>query len=70
MKIFYLRCYKASASVAFALLAACGGSQLPIGAPGAMPQSQTSAIATHANRGGSWMLPERSGKMSKPQDHG
>jgi len=39
-----------------ALLAGCGGSQPPIGAPGAMPQSR--AIATHAARGGSWMLPE------------
>jgi hypothetical protein len=40
-----------------AFLAGCGGSQPPIGAPGALPQSQTSAIATHAERGGSWMLP-------------
>jgi hypothetical protein len=39
-----------------ALLAACGGSQPPIGAPGAMPQSRV--IATHAEGGGSWMLPE------------
>jgi hypothetical protein len=37
--------------VAAALLARCGGSQPPIGAPGAMPQ--TSAIAVHAERGGS-----------------
>ena len=35
------------------LLAGCGGSQPPIGAPGAMPQ--TTAIATHADRGKSWM---------------
>ena len=42
--------------VAAALLAGCGGSQPPIGAPGAMPQSQ--AIASHAARGKSWMLPE------------
>src|SRR5580698_1788877 len=41
--------------VASAFLADCGGSQPPIGAPGAMPQ--TSAIATHAERGKSWMLP-------------
>ena len=41
---------------AVALLAGCGGSQPPIGAPGAMPQ--TSALATHADRGKSWMLPE------------
>jgi hypothetical protein len=46
--------------VAAALLAACGGSQPPIGAPGAMPQSH--AIVTHAERGGSWMLPGTSGK--------
>jgi hypothetical protein len=38
------------------MLAGCGGSQPPIGAPGAI--SQTSAIATRAERGGSWMLPE------------
>jgi len=36
-----------------AMLAGCGGSQPPIGAPGAMPQ--TRAIATHTERGGSWM---------------
>jgi hypothetical protein len=41
---------------AAALFAGCGGSQPPIGALGAMPQSR--AIATHADRGGSWMLPE------------
>ncbi|MGA8098517.1 MAG: hypothetical protein WB810_07645 [Candidatus Cybelea sp.] len=41
---------------AAATLAACGGSQPPIGAPGAM--QQTPAIATHADRSGSWMLPE------------
>jgi len=44
-----------SISIASALLAACGGSQQPIGTPGAMPQSR--AIATRAERGGSWMLP-------------
>ena len=38
-----------------AMLAGCGGSQPPIGAPSAMSQSH--AIATH-DRGGSWMLPE------------
>jgi hypothetical protein len=41
---------------AAAMLAGCGGSQPPIGAPGAMPQS--SANATHAAHGGSWMLPK------------
>ena len=44
---------------AAALLAGCGGSQPPIGAPGAMPQSR--AIATHAERSGSWMLPDAKG---------
>jgi hypothetical protein len=39
-----------------ALLAGCSGAQLPIGTPDAV--SQTRAIATHANRGASWMLPE------------
>jgi hypothetical protein len=48
--------YVLSACVAAAMLAGCGGSQPPIGAPGAMPQA--SAIATHADRGKSWMLPE------------
>jgi hypothetical protein len=41
--------------VTAAMLAACGGPQPPISAPGAMPQS--SAIATHAERGKSWILP-------------
>lgn len=38
------------------LLAGCGGSELPIGTPRAM--SQSNAIAAHADRDGSWMLPE------------
>jgi hypothetical protein len=38
------------------MLSGCGGSQPPIGAPGTMLQSH--AIATHAERGKSWMLPE------------
>jgi hypothetical protein len=48
--------YAPSICVAAAFLAACGGSQPPIGSPGAMPQSP--AVAPHAQRGGSWMLPE------------
>ncbi|MGB7016674.1 MAG: hypothetical protein WBD69_12090, partial [Candidatus Cybelea sp.] len=44
-----------SVCVASAMLAGCGGSQTPTGAPGATPQA--SAIATHADRGKSWMLP-------------
>jgi hypothetical protein len=45
-----------SISAALALLAGCGGSQPPIGAPGAIPQSR--AIVTHAARGTSWMAPD------------
>jgi hypothetical protein len=41
---------------AAAMLAGCGGSQPPIGVPGAM--LQTSASAAHIDRDGSWMLPE------------
>jgi hypothetical protein len=41
---------------ALVLLAACGGSQPPIGAPGTMPESR--ATAAHADHRGSWMLPE------------
>jgi hypothetical protein len=51
-----------------AMLPGCGGSPPPIGAPGVMPQSRT--IATHADRSGSWMLPEARGRdllyISKP----
>jgi hypothetical protein len=50
--------YALASCVAVALLAGCGGSQPPIGAAGALPQSRTSAIVTHAERDGSWMLPE------------
>jgi hypothetical protein len=56
MKGFGLGSYAISGGVALALLAGCGGSQPPSGAPGAIPQ--TSAIATHADRGKSWILPE------------
>jgi hypothetical protein len=48
--------YAFSIGAAATLLAGCGGLQPPIGAPGAMPQSP--AIAAHAERGKSWMLPE------------
>jgi hypothetical protein len=41
--------------MAAAMLAGCGGSQPPIGALGAMPQ--TSALATSVGRGKSWMRP-------------
>jgi hypothetical protein len=48
--------YSLTISAATAMLAGCGGSQPPIGAGGPMPQSP--ALATRADRGGSWMLPE------------
>jgi hypothetical protein len=41
-------------AVAF-FLSGCGGSQSPIGAPGAVPQAST--VSAHAARGKSWMLP-------------
>jgi hypothetical protein len=56
MKSFGLGSCALGGGVALALLAGCGGSQPPTGATGAM--AQTSAIATHADRGKSWMLPE------------
>jgi hypothetical protein len=48
--------YAFSSCIAAAMLAGCGGSQPPIGAPGAMPQAST--IAKHAAHKESWMLPE------------
>ncbi|MFZ0574284.1 MAG: hypothetical protein WA428_01430 [Candidatus Cybelea sp.] len=48
--------YALFCSVSAAMLAGCGGQQPPIGAPGAM--AQTSALATQADRGKSWMLPD------------
>jgi hypothetical protein len=53
--------YVLSCSIAAAVLAGCGGSQLPISAPGATPQSR--AIATHAEHGGSWMVLEAEGDL-------
>jgi len=48
MKSFSLGMYAVSRGVAVALLAGCGGSQPPIGAPGAMPQGHV--IATHTTK--------------------
>ena len=56
MKCLDLGRYVLGTCVAFVMLTGCGASQPPIGSPGAMPQSP--AIATHAERGGSWMAPE------------
>jgi hypothetical protein len=55
MKNFDFSRYALCSCVAVAMLAGCGGSQPPIGVPGAMPQ--TSTIAAHADRGKSWILP-------------
>ncbi len=60
MKSFGLGSGALGGGVALALLAGCGGPQPPIGATGAM--AKTSAIATHAERGKSWMLPEAKSK--------
>jgi hypothetical protein len=43
-------------AVAVAFLQGCSGSQPPIGAPGAMPQSR--AVGTQADRSRSWTLPK------------
>jgi hypothetical protein len=59
MRPWDLSRYALTSCVAAALLAGCGGSQPPIGAPGAMPQS--SAVATSIGHGKSWMLPGSSG---------
>lgn len=47
--------YPLAGLVVAAMLVGYGGSQPPIGAQVSMPQSP--AIATHAERGGSWKLP-------------
>jgi hypothetical protein len=55
MKRLGLSRYALAIGAASALLAGCGGSQPPIGAPGAMPQSRAAARRdAHAK---SWMLP-------------
>ncbi len=56
MKRLGFRRYALCSCVAAAMLAGCGGSQPPIGAPGVM--QQIFADATHADRGKSWMRPE------------
>ena len=56
MKSLGLSRYALAIGAASALLAGCGGSQPPIGAPGAMPQSR--ATTTQARHGKSWMMPE------------
>jgi sugar lactone lactonase YvrE len=56
MKVLELGRYVLGVSIAVSLLAGCSGSQPPTVAPGAVPQGR--AVATHAERGESWMLPE------------
>ena len=53
MKSRELSHFALSATLVAALLAGCGTSQQPIGAPGVMPQS--SAVTTRADHGRSWM---------------
>jgi hypothetical protein len=60
MKSLGLSRYALAFGAASVFLAGCGGSQPPIGAPGAMPQSR--AAATGSNRSRSWMLPEHPNK--------
>jgi hypothetical protein len=55
MRVSHLGRYALGVCAAVAMLAGCGGSKLPIGASGAVPQAP--AIAAHADRGTSWMLP-------------
>ncbi|MGC2407915.1 MAG: choice-of-anchor tandem repeat GloVer-containing protein, partial [Candidatus Cybelea sp.] len=45
MKISTLHCHALSVCVVAAMLAGCGGSQTPVGAPGAIPESHTAARA-------------------------
>ncbi len=56
MRVADFRRFAFGICAAAALLSGCAGSQPPIGAPGSIPQ--TSAIATHAPPGKSWMLAE------------
>ena len=56
MKSLGLNRYALAIGAAAALLTGCGGSQPPIGLFGAMTQSR--GTAAHADRSGSWMLPE------------
>jgi hypothetical protein len=56
MKISILYSCTFSICVTAMVLAGCGGSQSPIAAPSLKPQ--TSAIATYAARGTSWMAPD------------
>jgi hypothetical protein len=61
MRTFCMSYCQLSVYVATALLAGCGGSQLPIkSATGAMPQSR--AVVPQAALGRSWMLPEAKSK--------
>lgn len=60
MKSLGVTRYALAIGAASALLVGCGGSQPPIAGPGAVSQSR--AIATRVERGGSWMLPEAKGE--------
>jgi hypothetical protein len=56
MRTLALVRFALSACVVAGLVSGCGGSQPPIGVQDAIPQIR--AVATHTQRGGSWMLPE------------
>ena len=59
MKGLSLGRYTLSSCVAAAMLAGCGGSQLPVGAPGAMPQGVAQqGQSTQRDESGSWMAPD------------
>jgi DNA-binding beta-propeller fold protein YncE len=51
MRSLYFGRHALSSCVTAAMLSACSGSQPPIGAAAALPQSQTHAIAAHGSRG-------------------
>ena len=64
MKISDFSRYALSACVAAALLSGCGGSQPPIGAPGAVPSSRANILTQPAGRRSNhaWMNPLSSGQ--------
>jgi hypothetical protein len=56
MRAYAFDRYALSISAAAALLSGCGGAQLPVSSPGALPQGRT--VTSRAVRGGSWIAPE------------
>ena len=60
MRLWRLLRHAVTGCAATAMLAGCGGSQPPIGAPSVVPQG--SATVQHTAHGQSWLLPEASGE--------